>query len=113
MTDAPSYDWSEITGRAVQRLKARKIVPVPEPIVRQAQRSYDGVTNPENPEELLHVLEHDFRDKDRAAEFAKLMKHAGNHTMPQTTVSVVIDPENVGSLTVVRWRAGEKRGPKS
>lgn len=114
MADTVSHDWTAVTGRAVRRLKAPKIVPVPEPIVRQAQRSYDGVQDPENPEgDLLHVLEHDFKDKAKAAEFARLMRKAGDHTTPLTSVSAVIDPENDGSETVVRWRAGNRRGAKA
>lgn len=113
MTDAVAHDWSGITGTAVRRLKAPKIVPVPEPIVRMAQRSYDGIADPENEGEKLHVLEHDFKDEAKAAEFARLVKKAGDHTTPLSSVSAVIDPENDGHKTVVRWKAGARRGHKT
>lgn len=113
MAETAGYNWGEVTGRAVRRLKAPKIVPVPEAIVRQAQRSWDGVPDPENEGGKLHVLEHDFKDDAKAAEFAKLMKKAGDHTTPVTSVSAVIDPENDGSKSVVRWKAGARRGARS
>jgi len=109
-TKAPAFDWSDLTGQAVQRLKAKKVVPVDPSIVRQAQRSYDGVTDPANPENLLHVLSYKFPTAEMAAEFARQMKHAGDHTSPATSVSVVIDPANTGDQTVVNWRAGSRRG---
>jgi len=96
------YDWAELTGTAVERLRKPRVTPVPEPIIRQALRSYkEGV-----------VLEHKFASVEHAAEFAKLMKKAGAQTEPPMTVQVVIDPEEAGDETVVRWRAGEKRGRK-
>lgn len=110
MAETTAHDWTSITGHAVRRLKAPKITPVPEPIVRQAQRSYDGVPDEKNEGELLHVLEHDFKNDEKAAEFAKLIRKAGDHTTPLTSVSAVIDPENDGSKSVVRWRAGARRG---
>lgn len=106
-----TYDWGEITGQAVRRLKARKIPPVPAPIVRQAQRSWDGVPDPENEGEKLHSLHFEFPSEKVAADFAKHMRNAGHHTTPKTTVSVVIDPENEGNKKLVGWKAGTRRGP--
>lgn len=110
---APDFDWAEITGQAVKRLKKRKVKPCPAPIVRQAQRSWDGVPNPENDGELLHVLEHVFPTEERAAEFAGHMRNAGAHTVPPTSVSALIDPDEDGSTRLVRWRAGARRGAQA
>lgn len=111
MTDA-SYDWSELTGRATKRLRAPKVVPVPASIVRQAQLSWDGEKDAETGE-LLHNRDHRFPSDEVAAEFARLMRHAGNHTTPETSVRVVIDPDGTGDLRTVSWRAGARRGAKS
>lgn len=106
------FDWSEITGRAVERLRAPRIEPVPEAIVKQAQRSYDGVPNPADPEKRLHVIEHEFITAEKAEQAAKLLKKAGVHTTPPTTVRVVIDPDGTGNLNLVRWKAGVRPGRK-
>jgi hypothetical protein len=106
------FDWSDVNGTAVTRLRAPKIVPVPDAIVAQAQRSFDGVPgkDEEGEDVTLHVLRHKFKSDAKAEAFAKLMKHAGNHTTPLTSVSVVIDPDNDGTKTLVAWRAGNRRG---
>lgn len=110
MTDAVSpqaYDWGEVTGRFVQRLRAAKVEPVPDSIVKQAQLSWDGE---EIDGEVRHVREHTFRTDEMAAEFARLIKKAGKHTTPETSVTAVIDPDNDGNLRKVSWRAGARRG---
>ena len=112
MAEVPEYDWTEVTGRAVKRLRAAKVVPVPEAIVRQAQLSYDGEADAETGE-ILHNRAHRFPSDEVAAEFARLIRHAGAHTKPETTVRPVIDPMRTGDLRTVSWRAGQKRGPKS
>jgi hypothetical protein len=106
------FDWSEVNGQAAVRLRAPKIVPVPDAIVAQAQRSWDGVPgkNGDGEDIKLHVLRHRFKSDAKAEAFAKLMKHAGDHTTPLTSVSVVIDPDNDGTKTLVAWRAGNRRG---
>jgi hypothetical protein len=112
MADQQEYDWGEVNGTAVTRLRAPKIVPVPDAIVAQAQRSFDGVPskNEAGEEVKLHVLRHNFKSDAKAEAFAKLMKHAGDHTTPLTSVSVVVDPDNDGTKTLVAWRAGNRRG---
>lgn len=109
-TEKPGYDWSALTGQAVQRLRAKKVVPVDPAIVRQAQRSWDGVPDPQREGKLLHVLSYKFPSEEMAAEFARQIKNAGEHTQPQTSVSAVIDPAGTGDRTVVNWRAGARRG---
>lgn len=95
--------WGFLTGHVVERLRKPKTTPVPDAIVRAAQRSVGDENGP-------IVLEHKFADDETAAAFAKLMRKAGDHTEPQTTVQVVIDPEETGDNTLVRWRAGARRG---
>ncbi len=105
-------DFSEVSAVAVKRLKPRKIVPVPASIVALAQKALDGV--PDGDGGTLHTLEFSFKDEERAKLFADLMKHAGDHTSPISSVSVVFPVEDehgkVQDPTLVRWRAGGRRG---
>jgi hypothetical protein len=123
-TDA-AFDWSSITGQAVERLRAKKVQPVPAHVISLAQSSYDGRKNPHDPEgELLHVIRHEFSADDagvaRAASLGKMLRRAGEFTTPKTSVSVVIDPDYVKDVTpagsekpwVIAWRAGERKGRK-
>jgi hypothetical protein len=122
------YDWSAVNGHAVERLRAPKVTPVPERLVALAQASWDGVPNPNYPAksdvELLHVLRHQFGtveapDEARAQAFAKLMTKAGDHTVPETSVTVVIDPDysskapDIKNPGLVAWKAGTRRGRKT
>lgn len=109
----PEFDWSELTGRTVSRLREPKVVPVPESIKRAAQRSYDGVPHPSDPAKLNHILEHEFASEEQAAAAAKLLKKAGAHTEPRTSVRVVIDPQNTGNTRLIRWKAGNRTGAKA
>jgi hypothetical protein len=110
------FDWSSITATAVERLRAPKVKPIPPHIVALAQASYEGVENPAGGEKL-HVLRYQFDTEARASAFAKLMKRAGEHTTPATSVSVVIDPDfqpgSEENPSLVAWRAGVKRGPRA
>lgn len=114
--EKPSFDFSEVTGQVVTRLKAKKVQPVDAAIVRQAQRSWDGVPLADNPEELGHNLVHTFATVEMAAEFARQMRNAGDHTNPLTSVSVVVNPDPQGKNgtptdeRTVSWRAGKRRG---
>lgn len=109
------FDWGSITGQAHTVLRAPKVAPVPPAIIALAQKSYEGVEHPDH-EEKLHVLRHQFESETRAAEFAKLMKKAGEHTTPKTTISVVIDPDyrdgGEKNPSLVAWRAGVRKGRK-
>jgi hypothetical protein len=104
---ATEYDWSEINGVTVDRLRAPKTVPVPEPIVKQAQRSVDG-----DPKELKNTLalEHRFETEEKAVQFAKFMKKAGALTKPVATMLVVVDPLHEGDPLRIRWQASKRRG---
>lgn len=119
MADAPTYDWGSVTGHAVELLKAPKIPDVPAEIVRQAQRSYDGVPLKKDGKEIrdedgnvvvTHNLHHTFPSEEMAAAFAKHMKNAGLHTTPKASVTVVIDPLEKQDKKTVGWKAGKRRG---
>lgn len=103
------FGWDGITGHAVEKLRKPKVAPVPDAIVTQAQRSWDGV---EHDGKTLHVLRHQFKqgEEAKAEAFARLMKKAGAHTTPPTSVSVVVDPDETGNKLLVAWRAGARRG---
>lgn len=119
-TDA-GFDWSSVTGEAVATLRKPKTVPVPDAIVALAQESYVGRVNPADPEGArLHWLRHRFETPERAAQFASLMKLAGAHTSPESTVRVVIDPDSRKETPaderepeLVAWCAGTKKGPRA
>jgi hypothetical protein len=105
-------EWGAITAHAVQRLRAPKTPPPPPQVfINLAQESYLGRVDPENPEgERLHVLRYDFGSIERAAKAAKHLRDAGLHTMPKTSVTVVVDPDKDGSGAVLSWRAGTRKG---
>jgi hypothetical protein len=111
---APEFDWSSITAHAVDKLREPKTPPPPPDLfVTLAQRSYEGIVNPEDPEgERLHVLHYDFGTKERAAKAAAHLRAAGAHTTPATSVTVVTDPEHTGSESTLRWKAGVRKGRK-
>jgi hypothetical protein len=107
MADKPAeIDWSEVSGRTIERLRTPRVAAVPATIVALAQKSWDKQS----------AFVHKFADAERAAAFAKLMKQAGSHTDPLTSVSVAIDPqmEDEGrsepDKTIVGWQAGKRRG---
>jgi hypothetical protein len=99
----PDFNWDGITAEPTERLKKRKVVPVPASIIKQAQRSYDGVDG-------KHVLHYTFPTEEIAAAFVKHMRNAGEHTTPPTSVSAAIDPDETGDKRHVAWRAGKRRG---
>lgn len=109
MADTVEFDWNGITAKAVERLQTEKVTPVHESIVKHAQNSYDGVDG-------KHVLEFDFGDNIAKAEaFAKLLKKAGAHTTPMTSLTVKVNPDKhkggeYDKPGLVRWRAGTRRG---
>lgn len=109
------FNWGEVTGQAVRRLTAKKVAPCPPEIVALAQRSWDGVPDPDNEGEKLHAMTWDFNGNTaKAKAFAELLRVAGAHTTPPTSVKVVIDPHNDGTKpkdeAVVGWLAGQRRG---
>jgi hypothetical protein len=112
------YDWSELNGTVVDRLRAPKTVPVPRAIIEQAQRSVDG--DPDKLEGTL-AIQATF-DAPKAEVLAKLMAKAGAHTSPPCSMRVVtgILDENgelvkvpdgmVPATLTVAWKAGKRRG---
>lgn len=106
-----TFDWTTVSGQATHRLRAPKVTPVPAHIVAEAQRSWDGVKDEENPDaDLMHVLRYEFSSEDIAKEFVKLAKKAGDHTVPLTTVTAVFDPDNEDNPRKVAIKAGQRRG---
>lgn len=104
-TAAVEYDWSGITAETTTRLRAPKVVHVPEPIVALAQRSFDEKT----------ALRYRFKSEKEAEAFAGHLKQAGKHTKPLTSVTVKIDPDRQKDgppvdPRVVAWKSGQRRG---
>jgi len=121
MADEVKYDWSKVSGQAVERLRAPKVHDVPSRIVELAQESWNGrpltkdgkpVLDKDGQPVLMHNMRHDFGagQEARAKAFAEHMRHAGDHTTPLTSISVVIDPDGTGAEHVVAWKAGNRRG---
>lgn len=127
MATTPNFDFKELTGRTVARIKEPKVVEVPEAIKRAAQRSLDGVPHPTIAGRVDHVLEHEFASEEMAAAAAKALKKAGPWTTPQSSVRVVIDPYSdaqdpdnpakphplAGNKKIIRWKAGGRTGAKA
>jgi hypothetical protein len=115
-TDKKEYDWTGVNGQAANRLRAPRIPDVPAPIVKLAQKSWDGEEIEVDDEKVVtHVLRYDFGkgNEEMAAEFAKQMRNAGHHTTPLTSVQAAIDPDGDGSKHIVAWQAGQRRGRRS
>jgi hypothetical protein len=132
-------EWDDLNAQFVTTLREQRVEPVPDPIVKLAQKSYDGVPDPSNPENVLHSMQLAFEDEARAMAFERHMKNAGLHTTPPSSVTVVRDPErgkvqkmnaegqpevNENGKPVmvpgppvnpckVAWRAGARRGRNS
>lgn len=134
-------EWDSLEGQFITSLREKAVQPVPEPIIKLAQRSLDG--NPAGTDEdgnviLRHAMEHKFESVERATRFANHMRNAGPHTTPESSVTVLQDPHRTKvqatgdngqpkyndagkpvmvdgpavDPTVVRWRAGAKKGRK-
>jgi hypothetical protein len=122
VADKVEYNWDDLSGHAVERLRVPKITPVPDKVRELAQLSWDGVpkkdkngnavVDSDGQPVLLHVLRHRFGSDAEAAAFASLMRKAGPHTTPLTSVQVAIDPDGTKDLRTVTWRAGAPRGRK-
>lgn len=129
--------WDDLNAQFVTTLREQRIEPVPPQIVRMAQKSYDGVApDPNVPDDKLHAMQFTFDTEAKAAAFARHMSNAGLHTVPQSSITVVIDPERTkvpkvaedgtevkndkGKVVMVpgppvnpckvAWRAGARRG---
>lgn len=129
-------DWGGLKAEFVTTLKEPVIQPVPDEIVKLAQRSLNGVPHPTDPTQKMHVMRIKFESEARANAFAAHMRNAGLHTTPKSSVLVTIDPDRprVAKLddngepvlsekgravkvpgapvdpTVVQWKSGERRG---
>jgi len=132
-------EWDGLNAEFVTTLREKRIEPVPEPIVRLAQKSLDGVPHPNDENTLLHAMQLTFDTEAKAAAFARHMSNAGLHTKPLSSITVVIDPERTkvpkvengqevvngttGKVIMVpgppvnpckvAWRAGARRGRNS
>jgi hypothetical protein len=130
-------EWDDLQAEFVTTLREQRVEPVPEPIVKLAQRSLTGVrTGPDEDNPVMHAMQLTFDSEAKAAAFAKHMRNAGMHTSPVSSITVVVDPERgkVPSVTAdgeavlngdgkpvmvpgpavnpckVAWRAGQRRG---
>lgn len=92
MTDM-NWDEIEVTDTEVS---SRLIIDVPAPLVALAQKSWESKS----------LRQATLKSAEIAAEFARLMRGAGDHTEPQTSMYVKQDGKNV------KYRAGERRGRK-
>lgn len=90
-----SFDWDEIDVTDTE-VSSRQIIDVPAPLVALAQKSWDSQS----------LRQATLKTAEMAAEFARLMKGAGDHTDPQTSMYVKQDGKNV------KYRAGQRRGRK-
>lgn len=111
---ADQFKWEGISGSAVEKLRKPKDPPrPPDAIVALAQRSRDGVDGPDGAK--LHVLRHQFKETEgaKAEAFAKLLKAAGKHTTPPSTVRVAADPDREGNTLLIAWVAGDPPGRKA
>ena len=98
---AAAFDWAAddaIPEPTVLATKDRPIIDVPSALVAIAQKSLNSGER----------LSFSFRGNEKkASAFAALMKAAGDHTTPQSTLTVV--QEGI----VVKVRAGQRRGRKA
>lgn len=109
-TKTPGVSWETITPMFGARLREPKKPAKPsDHAITQAQKSYNGE---EHDGETWHVLTHRFPSVEMAEAAADELKRAGSYTNPESTVTVVIDPQNSGDKRIVSWRAGGKRGRK-
>jgi hypothetical protein len=125
------YNWDQVDGQAALRLKAVASEHVPAGVVKQAQRSRDGVHyhlegkpqfNEDGSPLMTHNLRYKFPDEATAQAFAVLIKKAGKHITPRGSVQAVIDPDRPRGRsvtsepvdpTVVAWQAYDTPGRKA
>ena len=101
------FNWDELNGKATERMRKPKTSPVPDTIIRLAQRSVDSDPTLANCKELTF----DFgSDTARAEAFTKLMRKAGAHTKPEATIKVTPDPDGEGKPALIAWYARKKPG---
>lgn len=95
-TSNSDFNWDEIdiTDEVVT---SHQVIDVPDAIVALAQKSYDTQS----------LRQATLKTAAQAAEFARLLKGAGDHTTPVTSMYVKQDGNSV------RYRAGNRRGRKA
>lgn len=129
-------DWDGLKAEFVTTLREQTVQPVPDAIVKLAQKSLDGNPHPSDPNQKLHVMRIKFESEARANAFAAHMRNAGLHTTPQSSILVTVDPDRprvpklqangepelseAGRVvkvlgapvdpTVVQWKSGQRRG---
>jgi hypothetical protein len=127
-------EWGDLEAVFVATLRETKTEPVPAEIIKLAQRSLAGFTQPDGT--VLHAMQLPFGTIERATAFAKHMRNAGQHTTPVSSITVVQDPDRKRTAKldeqgnpvlndagkpvmvpgapvnplVVAWRAGAKKG---
>ncbi len=92
-------DWDAFEMPEIKELpdKVRAVIEIPAALIRLAQASRDSSRR----------MEMSFRGNlEAATEFARLMRSAGDHTVPVSSMTVTQDG------IVVRYRAGDRRGRK-
>lgn len=107
-----NIDWGDLEAEFVTTLHATKVEPVPEAIVKLAQKSLDGAPSPLDPSVTVHAMQREFPTVEMAAAFAKHMKNAGKHTTPVSSLTVVIDPARE-KVAVLNEDGTEKTDPES
>lgn len=111
-------DFADLDIASVQpaeRLREQKIQPVPDSILKIAQATRSGLPHPSKPGEIVHVGSLEMPLK-RAKAFQRHMKNAGVHVDPPATMTCHITPEDAtgdDTPVIVRWRASNKRQPRS
>lgn len=104
------FNWDELSGKTIERMRKPKTVPVPEAIIRQAQLSVDTDPTLTN----CHARTFDFgADTARAEAFVKLMRRAGAHTKPESTIKVTLDPDGEGRQNKIEWYARKRPGKRA
>jgi hypothetical protein len=84
-------EWGDLEAKFVTTLRSVKTEPVPEEIIKLAQRSLDGHKLADG--SLMHAMQLKFETAERATSFAAHMRNAGAHTRPVSSITVVQDPE--------------------
>jgi len=111
---APLNPFEAITPMFRATLRPPKRPPKPsDGAIAMAQKSYNGFATGEGDSaETQHVMVHRFATVEEAELAADELKRAGAYTEPESTVTVIHDPDGSGDRRVVAWRAGGKRGRK-
>lgn len=87
-------EWGGLEATFVTSLQETRVEPVPDPIVKLAQRALDGAPHPTDPDKTIHAMEITFETEAKAEAFARHMRNAGLHTTPKSSITVKIDPES-------------------